>query len=349
MLGKLLKEYVPGLHRLAMQINKWYIHNFQSKSPYIVDHLGGSFKTYLNDPTSADVVDKLKTGMDKESRHTVDVIVQRMLTYPDTKDRRTDKNFSNVAGGLLAAEIQSQKRLVNKHLKVSKRRYKMVPRKFDESVFYYHHGMRGLPSRVLRYIEGSDFIDCGAYIGDSALVLHDYGCRIMYSIEMSKKSIEKYKRNMKLNGISEHKYEIIQLGIADRDDRGPISLPDTGSAGFSVFRHTSKYDFIEVERKSLDYIVDKYKIHPKLIKADIEGAAKDLVLGGVKALTTYRPVLSLAIYHNPGEFFEIKPYLEDLLGDYTFMVRKLDSAVHLNHIHSEVILIAYPNETLGGV
>jgi hypothetical protein len=70
----------------------------------------------------------------------------------------------------------------------------------------------------------------------------------------------------------------------------------------------------------------------------------DFVKGAQKTLSKFRPVLSVAIYHNPIEFFEVKPALEQLLTNYTFLIRKLSSQVKFNQIHSEVVLLGYPKE-----
>ena len=187
-------------------------------------------------------------------------------------------------------------------------------------------------------------MDVGAYVGDSAVALRKFQYSKIYSLEISLKSIEAYKHNLNQNKIPQEEYEVLNIGVAASDDEAPIRIFDTGSAGLSLYRKEGKYDEIEVGKKSLDWIVIQNSIQPKFIKVDIEGAGMDFVRGASKTLIKHRPVLSIAIYHNPIEFFEAKPILENLLDNYTFLIRKLNSRIKNNLIHSEVILLAYPNE-----
>lgn len=346
LIGKTIRENLPTLYYAGINIKNRLKRGFQSKEPYITDSLGGSFKAYLNSKKNDEVIKTLKNGLDQDSKDTIDVIVDRLIGYPDENDRRNGKPHGEVIGGLLPVENASFKQEVENYMKRVKSMYTISPPQYDESVFYFHHGLRILPTSVLEYIKGSAFIDCGAYIGDSAIALKEYEYDKIYSLEISKKSIGRYKLNLERNQIPENKYQIIEVGISPRDDLGATILPDTGSAGFSLFRSNSQYDHIKVEQKSLDYIVDHYGITPKLIKADIEGAAYDLVSGGIETFRKHRPVFSIAIYHNPKEFFEVKPFLESILHDYTFIIRKFESDVHKNHCHSEVVMLGYPNEIL---
>ena len=126
----------------------------------------------------------------------------------------------------------------------------------------------------------------------------------------------------------------------------PVKLNDTGSSGLSALRKSGKYDEISIERKSLDYIVAKNKISPRFIKVDIEGNGLEFVKGARETLIKFRPVLSVAIYHNPYEFFEVKPLLESYLANYVFILRKLSTGIRNNLCHSEIVLLGYPKEII---
>lgn len=233
---------------------------------------------------------------------------------------------------------------INFTLKKVSARLDIHPKYIEASVFYFYHGLTLLPSSLIEYIKGQDFIDIGAYVGDSALALKKYEYRKIYSIEMSKHSIKAYCQTMQKAGIPSYKYTIINVAISIDDNESVVELPDTGSAGFSLMRKIGKYDIIKIEKKSLDSIVKEYAITPRFIKVDIEGYAMHFVKGALLTIKKYRPVLSIAIYHNPIEFFEIKPLLESELTNYGFMIRKLTPKLIKNHCHSEVILLAYPLE-----
>jgi hypothetical protein len=145
-------------------------------------------------------------------------------------------------------------------------------------------------------------------------------------------------------GIPATAYEIIKVAVSDEDGLPDIELPDTGSAGFSLMRRRGKYDTISIQQMTFDKLVELHGIAPRFIKVDIEGYGMKFVRGAMKSLKAHRPVLSIAIYHNPTEFFEIKPLLEEALDNYVFSIRKLTPGVEKNLCHSEVILLAYPRE-----
>jgi FkbM family methyltransferase len=342
--GSYIKESFPKIYFFLVSIINIFIRIRRPYSIYITDSLGGSFKNYFIKSDMSVRIHALKKDLDKESIGTIDVIIQRLLHYPDERYLHRTKKTDEIIGGLLPLERVSSRKQINKELKTTTHNLNFPSKHIEESVFYYFHGLRLLPEAVSKYIKDSDFIDIGAFIGDSAIALKSYNYKKIYSIEISRKSIEKYRVNMADCGINSDKYEIINVSIASNDDEKPFKLADTGSSGLSLLRRKGKYDEIMVEQKSLDYIVDQYKISPGFIKVDIEGNGLEFVRGATKTLTTFRPVLSIAIYHNPFEFFEVKPLLEKLLDEYVFMVRKLTAGVKNNLCHSEVVLIAYPKE-----
>jgi FkbM family methyltransferase len=342
--GSYIKERFPKIYFFLVSIINAFIKIRRPYSIYITDSLGGSYKNYFINSDMTARVSELKRNLDEESIGTIDVIIKRLLNYPDESYQHKIKKGGNIIGGFLPVETTANRKQINKELKINTHNLNFPSKHIEESVFYYFHGLRLLPDAISKYIKDQDFIDIGAFIGDSAIALKEYHYKKIYSIEISRKSIEKYKVNMTGCGINSDKYEIINVSIASNDDEKPFRLADTGSSGLSLLRKKGKYDEIMVEQKSLDYIVDQYKISPGFIKVDIEGNGLEFVRGATKTLTTFRPVLSIAIYHNPYEFFEVKPLLEKLLDEYEFMVRKLTAGVKNNLCHSEVVLLAYPKE-----
>ncbi len=315
-------------------------------SIYVTDNLGGSFKSYFINNDMPLKINALKKDLDLESIELVQIIVQRLLYYPDAKNKRWTSKNNSVVGGLLPIETKTQKKLIERQIEIVAKSVKLSKQMIEESVFYFYHGLSLLPMEVHKYIAGQHFMDLGAYAGDSAIALSKYQYSKIFSLEISLKSIGQYYLNMKANGISDERYEVLNIGVASSDNELPVMMYDTGSTGLSLYRRTGKYDEILVEKKSLDWIVEQNAIEPKFIKVDIEGAAMDFVKGASKTLAKFRPVLSIAIYHNPTEFFEVKPALEAMLGNYTFLLRKLTSGVKNNLIHSEVVLLGYPNELI---
>jgi FkbM family methyltransferase len=344
--GKYLRENFPKVYFYLVSLNNSVRRLTSPYTIYITDSLGGSFKDYLAGEGMMSRIPELKRNLDKESVETIEVIVQRLLNYPDERFKRKISRRSEITGGLLPVEQEPAKKLINEKLKDLKKGLRLPSKYIEESVFYFYHGLTLLPDEITKYIKDQDFIDAGAFIGDSAIALKEYRYRRIFSIEMSQKSIERYRVNLANCGINPDKFEIINIGLASNDYEPPARLWDTGSSSLSFLRKSGKYDEISVEKKSIDSIVDKYKIVPRFIKVDIEGNSLEFVKGAGKTLTKFRPVLSIAIYHNPYEFFEVKPMLEDLLTDYIFIIRKLSGGIKNNLCHSEIVLLGYPKEAV---
>ncbi len=345
-IGAALRSKMPKLYfALTDLIN--YLNRL--KAPYtifITDSLGGSFKAYFEKHPLEELKKVLLRGLDPDSIQVVETIGQRFLAYPDeSKKEKTSKKLP-IVGGLLPVESPAMVKEINRELQEVGQRYDLPKDSIEASVFYFYHGLSLLPPALIEYVKGEDFVDVGAYVGDSAIALSKYEYRKIYSIEMSRHSINAYHRNMEKAGILREKYDIINVAISTEDNLPAIELPDTGSAGFSLMRSRGKYDVIQIQQQSFDTLVEEHGIKPRFIKVDIEGYAMHFVLGGLRALKKYRPVLSLAVYHNPTEFFEIKPLLEAELPNYGFMIRKLTPGIQNNLCHSEVILLAYPLEIL---
>jgi len=342
--GSFLRQKLPKLYFFLTSLINVFIKISRPYSIYITDSLGGSFKNYLSNTDINLKISRLKNGLDSESAHTIDVILKRIRHYPDESNKKKISKRDEIAGGLLPVESELVRKETERKLKSCRKKYKFLSNHIEESVFYYFHGLSLLPSGIAEYIKDNDFIDLGAFIGDSAIALREFKYKRIFSVEMSLKSILIYKANLARCNISEDKFEIINACITSNDEEEPVRLADTGSSGFSVLRRKGKYDEISVDRKSLDFIVEKYNISPRFIKVDIEGNSLEFVRGAKKTLTRFRPVFSIAVYHNPYEFFEVKPLLEELLIDYVFMIRKLAGGVKNNLCHSEVVLLGYPKE-----
>jgi len=336
-IGTYLRDNCPNFYAQYLKIIS------PSPSFYVLDYLGGSFKDYFKIENSCERITALKQNLDEYSIHTVDTLISRMLNYPEYRfNVRMKVKEKDVIGGLLDEEKPENQKRVNISLAEIHKKYVIPKSLMEPSVFYYHHGLTFVPEKIIDYIKGHDFIDLGAYIGDSALALYQYGYRKIYSVEMSRRSMERYIKLMNCNNIDASKYELINVAISEKDNMPPVYLSDSGCS--NMFAVESTKGELVVERKSLDTLVKEYGIVPKFIKTDIEGFSLELVKGAVNTLKQHRPILGIAIYHNPYEFFEVKPFLESILENYTYLIRKLTISPFTGGCHGETTLIAYPNE-----
>ncbi len=335
----------PALYSQMIQFSMLF--RKKNKTISIFSGYGGDFKLYMFNHEMESKLAQLKEGLDDYSIKTVDVVVTRLLNYPNRDFNVTIENdYRNVVGGLLEEETKENQKEVAQSLKRILRKVKFSSYNMDASVFHYDHGLTYLPNQVKNYIRNADFLDLGAYSGDSAIALHKYNYRKIYSIEMSDKAIQNYRVNLARNTIDTSKYQIIRAAVTDTDKKEPIYFADNTYTIFSDKLTDEKNAKYEVPQRSVDSLVSEYQFHPKFIKADIEGFGLECVKGAVRTLKENRPVLSLAIYHNPYEFFETKPFLESILDNYTFMIRKMAVTPFGLRCHAETFLLGYPNEIL---
>lgn len=103
--------------------------------------------------------------------------------------------------------------------------YRLPVNHFEPVVFFHKHGLDELPRHTLESISGRDFIDVGAFIGDSVLVLNELSPRKIYAIEPIPVNISMLKRTLELNKVS----NVTVIDKAVSDSRGKTKMIYAGS------------------------------------------------------------------------------------------------------------------------
>lgn len=215
-------------------------------------------------------------------------------------------------------------------LKAARKRYRC--RAYSESLVW-HHGLKypGLNADLKSYLAAGDFLDVGACGGDSSIVFLQHSPRKIYAFEPERRNCESFLNLMQLNGVDPARYELIPRAVGS--SVGSVHFEGDGSSA-SISSEGSR-----VEMTTLDhYLREHAGIRPVLIKADIEGFGLHMLRGAAEVIRKHRPVLLLAIYHNPEEFFGQYRFLESLGLNYRYHIVPLQAMVH------ELTLIAYPAE-----
>ena len=89
---------------------------------------------------------------------------------------------------------------------------------------------------------------------------------------------------------------------------------------------------VEVEVTTIDSFMDE---KPTFIHMDVEGAEIDAIEGGAKTIATYKPRLSISIYHRPLDFYEIPKLLKKINPEYKFKIRQHHSVVYDMILYAE--------------
>lgn len=92
-----------------------------------------------------------------------------------------------------------------------------------------------------------------------------------------------------------------------------------------------------IEITSIDDFIQQHNIQNLgLIHLDVEGLETSVIQGDKHTIQKYKPILLISIYHNPEDFFDLKPMLEAWDLGYNFKIRKLARN------RFELMLIGYP-------
>lgn len=135
------------------------------------------------------------------------------------------------------------------------------------------------------------FLDVGANLGDYSVLLMDKVNNI-YAFEAHPETAKLCKNNFRLNGVNEER--VIVKAVSDCNQRLHFSNFPKGSPINACVRQPAKAEpsqVIEVSAITLDDFVQSQQFSPQanyLIKIDVEGFEKEVLLGAKKLLTERR-------------------------------------------------------------
>lgn len=306
----------------------------------VISLLGGSFKDYLLNTNVKRKVSKLKNNLDIKSCTVIDEALWKMQNLPEDAYQRffflSKHEFYPVIRqrfGHTAVESS------NNSLKKTFKGFDSFP----EESFIFHHGLSSANEKIKNYIKGKIFIDCGAFIGDSAVVLIAYYApKKLFAFDLSEANCEGFRKIMELNSVSCEKFDILNVGISDKN--GHINMDKKSGIDFSPTRLNKSTDGTIGALTSIDIFCSENKISDiGFVKFDIEGFGYAGLRGMKKTICQNRPVLSLAMYHSPQEFFEMKPLLEKITQQLNYKITVINCR-NSPFCLAEVGLFAYPAE-----
>lgn len=115
---------------------------------------------------------------------------------------------------------------------------------------------------------------------------------------------------------------------------------DQGAASFVTFSEESGVTD-KVSTITIDNLVVEHKLHKlDFIKMDIEGAEMNALKGAIHSITTFRPTLAIAIYHQISDFVNVMRFINDLNLGYQFYLG------HYTVNAQETILFAVAREKM---
>jgi len=200
---------------------------------------------------------------------------------------------------------------------------------YDPPQFFYRHGAIYLDPSVTDRLAGGIFYQCGAFCGASLIAMNQYKPEKMYAFEPSVGNLMFVQANIAHAGLKN--LELYKICVADEESQ--VTLPDRDQNGKPCMT-VSPMAYLDLfeQRKNV-------KGHVAWIQADVNGMGLRVIKGAEKMIKRDKPLITVAIYHEPDEFFGIAPLLHEWVPEYKFMVRRCQCSPTTTY--NEITLIAY--------
>lgn len=186
---------------------------------------------------------------------------------------------------------------------------------------------------LVKVEKGDIFLDCGAYIGDSALWAYSKGASKVYSFEPCNENFADLKSNLAAHNLPTE--QAFQLAVSNQKSQGKLCV-------FNYSLLNSRLDFqglssditndLLVDDKhqklqdvnciSLDEWCSEHDVKPTFIKMDIEGAEFDALQGAAEIIKSCKPKLAINLSHRYQYLWSIPAYLHSLVPEYKFYCHK---------------------------
>ncbi len=163
-------------------------------------------------------------------------------------------------------------------------------------------------------------IDAGAWVGDFAAYATAKGATT-YAFEPVQETFNILCRTADLN---KGKIYPVKRGLGDNESELDISINESNSSANSFVLKDEKTSKEKINITTLDKFVEENKLERvDFIKADIEGAERDLLKGAMQTLKRFAPKLAICTYHLPDDPEVLEKIILDANPNYKI--------VHLRH------------------
>lgn len=235
----------------------------------------------------------------------------------------------------LSAIVKSKN--VGYTLSLNGNEYYLPQNTFEEHTYIHEYGLKYLPEYVKEYIAGKDFLDVGAYLGDTSIfLLKNYNPSVIYAYEPVDDNAKQLTETVNKNNTD--KIIVVEKGLGEKEEDIDIYIDPEKLSGSSIHStvSNSRTEKKRIHISTVDNECKNKKVG--LIKMDVEGAEYSVIKGALETIRRDKPVLLISIYHTGKDFFEIAPLLKQNVPDYLFRLINLELASPF----TEKILVAYP-------
>ncbi|MFZ2310323.1 MAG: FkbM family methyltransferase [Patescibacteria group bacterium] len=189
----------------------------------------------------------------------------------------------------------------------------LVEKKTTEGPFCYI----GKDGEDITIHKGDVVIDAGAWVGDFSAYCAKKGA-LVYAFEPTPSTIELLKKTISYNDADDF-IKIAPYGLSDKNGFANFSDQSLGSANRIDSHGSIKINLITLDNWAKENNIQKIDF----IKADIEGAERELLRGAKEVLKKFAPTLSICTYHLPDDPFVLEKIILEANPNYKIIQRKM--------------------------
>ena len=174
----------------------------------------------------------------------------------------------------------------------------------------YFYGKNG--EELYYHLKNEVWVNFGASVGDTILLYFRNGLQAkkIYAIEGDRETVKKLKNNI----------------------------------GFLPDQIKNKIEVIEYLVKNDGFLRNVFDEEISLINCDIEGEELEMLHQMSDIIRKYRPVLAICLYHKKEDIIEIPEFIDSIVNDYIFKLRKYIPYIGNKKENQELVLYAIPLE-----
>lgn len=157
------------------------------------------------------------------------------------------------------------------------------------------------------------FIDCGAYIGDTAEELKK-NKGLINAIACFEADINNY--NILVNNVGKNRVaqEEILIPCGVWNDQTILRFNTNNNSSCISENGDELVTAVSIDKCLPDFA-------PTFIKMDIEGAEEEALIGARKTIEKYKPDLAICVYHKIDHMWRIIDYINGIVNGYKFYMR----------------------------
>ena len=175
------------------------------------------------------------------------------------------------------------------------------------------------------------FVDAGAFVGDTVerFIWENLGTfRHIYAFEPGYRQFKAMEQRVQRLA-SEWAFDrasvsLVRAGLSDSPGRMGCTFLNEAPLRHGLSNFESEAEAVEEDPTSaqvltLDGYLDGRQV--SFIKADIEGMEMELLRGAQQTIRSFKPKMTLCVYHYPNHLYEVAEYVRNLVPEYRFSLR----------------------------